>query len=1266
MKAAKLLLICSQIFLSANFIFAKENTGPNSSGAGSKTGNELELLAGCNPGSSVTDLAVNNVRTTILISGDMWWDLQNNPKYEIPKGSGKHSLFAGALWIGGIDGGGQLKVAAMTYRQDGNDFWPGPLDNNASITEPVCEQYDKHYKITRQEVEQFIAGGPLTPNILNWPGNGPDGLPLAPFKDLNSDGVYEPQSGEYPLYVLDGDNGDCLNEIYGDQTLWWVFNDRGNIHTETGAESIGLEIRAQAFGFSTNDEVNNMTFYHYIVKNRSTYQLNQTYFGQWVDPDLGNFNDDLVGCDVPRGLGYCYNGDLDDESITGYGLNPPAIGVDFFQGPLADPFDGINNDKDSFPDEPGEKIIMSKFVYYNNDWTQMGNPENATHYYGYLKGFWKDGLPMTYGGNGYNGNYNCDFMFPGDSDHEWEWGTGGTFGNQATPQQDWFDPEPLRGDRRFLQSAGPFTLKPGQVNYITTGVMWARANGGGPLASVDLLKAADDKAQALFNNCFKLVNGPDAPDMTLQELDKELILFLSNKTTSNNDGEGYSEIDPTIITPPNVTPPYDNSYDFEGYQVFQLKDATVSVNDIHNPDLARLIIQCDLENAEANGDPIDQLVNYYFDPGLNANVPVEEVNGTNKGILHSFSIRQDAFATGDPRLVNHKQYHFLVIAYAYNNFRQYDQNNPLSLDGQKKPYLPGRKNIKVYTGIPHIPSPEANGTVQNSSYGAGPKLTRIEGQGNGGQILDLMDASIAEIMSGTPHRVFNPEYDFGKGPVKIKVVDPLNVPDADFTFRLSGVAGNSTWTLKNENSGLIKTSERSILVGNEQLIPEWGLSVWVQQANGIGYVETNNGFLEGTMTWTDPTKQWLTGIPDAEGDTYFNWIRSGINTGSTNGFNDYPGLDNDEAFEKIIGGTWSPYRMGSYNNFGPAWNLNNYQALTALNKVASVDIVITPDKTKWTRCGVFELGDDAALTEGNALKFNLRKATSVDKDGNPDGSGTMGMGWFPGYAINIETGERLNMAFGENSFLVGENGRNMKWGPSSKIYESPSNLLFGGQHYIYVFGHNQTGTFMPAYDEGAFMHTQMSSSAYAPAPTVKMTVFRDAMWVGMPLLVAGHPILETEVKIRLRVSKAYKANYAVDGSTAPVNTNFPMYTFNTADLKTQLNNAAAATDALALINVVPNPYYSYSGYEKNQLDTRIKITNLPEKCKIRIYTLSGILVKTITRDDGTKTSVDWDLKNQAGIPIASGMYIIHVDADGIGEKILKWFGVMRPQDLDTF
>jgi hypothetical protein len=53
------------------------------------------------------------------------------------------------------------------------------------------------------------------------------------------------------------------------------------------------------------------------------------------------------------------------------------------------------------------------------------------------------------------------------------------------------------------------------------GVVWARATAGDPTESVKLMRIADDKAQALFDNCFEIVSGPDAPDVTIQELENE-------------------------------------------------------------------------------------------------------------------------------------------------------------------------------------------------------------------------------------------------------------------------------------------------------------------------------------------------------------------------------------------------------------------------------------------------------------------------------------------------------------------------------------------------------------------------------------------------------------------------------------------------------------------------------------------------------------------------------------------------------------------------
>ncbi|HQI71440.1 MAG TPA: hypothetical protein PLT47_11855, partial [Bacteroidales bacterium] len=505
----------------------------------------------CLPASASTDLNVNNVRARINTGGDMWWDLQGSPEYFIPGNTTKTSMFSAALWIGGLDVNGQLKLAAQRYRGNGNDFWTGPLtkDGTASVDAEVCDYYDKHFVITRAEVEEFIAAcasnGGTPPSsyaipecIKTYPAHpyftsSVHSHFLAPFMDVDGDLEYVPENGDYPYYDFDNalcpinygsgyvapktmeGNGILSDQVLkGDMTLWWVFNDKGNIHTETKGQAVGMEIRAQAFGFSTNDEINNMTFYTYEIINRSTYRLTETYFSQWVDTDLGDATDDYIGCDVLRGLGYCYNGD--DIDGTGrpqdYGMQPPAVGVDFFQGPYIDPdqldnpaydintplvncntaINGVNFGNGIVDDE---RFGMRRFVYHNNTGglDAITDPDVAPEYYNFLRGIWKDNERMSYWGNGHPSAGGtgpaCDFMFPGDTD-PCMWGTGGVAPGAPYPTNYWTEQQAgnIPYDRRFMQSAGPFTLEPGAVNYITVGIPWARATSGGAWASVELLR----------------------------------------------------------------------------------------------------------------------------------------------------------------------------------------------------------------------------------------------------------------------------------------------------------------------------------------------------------------------------------------------------------------------------------------------------------------------------------------------------------------------------------------------------------------------------------------------------------------------------------------------------------------------------------------------------------------------------------------------------------------------------------------------------------
>jgi hypothetical protein len=1442
---------------------------------GGSAGLGNRVMAGCAPPKASKELWFNNVRTIIYSGGDMWWDLNgdNNAYYYIPavqnRKNGVSSSFAGSIWLGGLDAGGQLKVAAMTYRQTGVDFYPGPLDTvNASVTEETCSDYDQIFTISRSEVDAHFndkTNSSITPNIANWPGNGDvslkQGRRLAPFIDVNFDGFYEPGAGDYPAYdvnnLAEKDNlGFCKTKLFGDYTLFWVFNDNGNIHTETQGVPIGVEVRAQSFAFKTNDEINNMTFYSYEIFNRSSFQLNKTYFTIWNDADLGYYLDDYVGCDVKRGLGYIYNADPFDETasgVNGYQDFPPSLGCDFFKGPLADAGDAVDNDQDGITDEAGETIQMSRFTYYNNNIgafpPQTTNPQIAIHFYNYMTGFWRDSSPFTFGGNAYGGTAPATYVYDGDP----VTGTGWTEKGSGN----------LPGDRRFLQSAGPFTLKPGAVNEITFGMPWAQSpTKGGNMESLTLLKTADDKAQALFDNCFKLLDGPEAPNMTIQEMSNELIFYLTNEKGKSNNyrqyNNDYAETDITIVADPTSTIQAlknpDKVYRFEGYIVYQVKDDRVTSTDLADRSKAIPVFQCDVANGKS------RLVNYELDNVVGGYVPRVKVEGLDKGITTTFRISEDQFSTLENRkLVNNKQYFFIAVAYAYNEYLPYKPDVSPAVDqganflGQKKPYLEGRK-IKRAAGTPHIPDPEKGGTSAQAAYGFGPKITRLEGQGNGGNILRITKASEDEIVS--KFFVENVTYENSAGPINIRVVDPLNVKEGDFTIRFinhdakrstpttsanamippasatvaqtfTGTIGSlnaekTSWEMQDLSTGKLyypnevrgqtpgDTLFQSIKVGNEIYFPDLGFSINVKQESDPG--ELLNKFTDYKSLTNDPVYEgpragsylgstmehvngpsWLIGLPDVDSETPFNWILSGNSKSagfedayySKNDDGDVVFMDPNKQFGKILGGTWAPYPLvSSYYRITPTriyggpgfsgaiWSEDSYfnspnivsipsNGNTDLRKLSSTLIVITRDKSKWTRCVVLEMQEKSAYSEGKVPFFHPRKHGSVDKNGNtgdgvvsenPDDADFIaaeGMGWFPGYAINLETGERLNMAFGEDSYQKENNGNDMVWNPTGNFF-SPFPYAFGGKHFIYVFGNsvqqpfwqtstafgweaplNQKPSTPGRYDHGKrtidilknFFERLQDKPVGGANLSPLNALEREIMWVSVPLVDPNHPEyaftrpenMPADVRVHINVAKPYRYGFSgmaeTRGSTSAdypglaklvsVNTasnltqhvktgakngNFPMYSFNTSDIATLYNQSTIAKNALDLIKIVPNPYYGSSTYETRRTDNIVRITNLPNQCTIKIYTMNGTLVRTIKRDvtgqedmytgtagggDDIKRAkripyVEWDLKNQNNISVASGLYIFHIDAPGIGEKILKWFGAMRPLDVQNY
>ncbi|MBC7447303.1 MAG: T9SS type A sorting domain-containing protein [Hymenobacteraceae bacterium] len=1407
---------------------AKEDVNrPRVSASGSPSRITADL---CLSSSSRSELDINNVRAMVLNGGDMWWDL-NNPQYEVPKVTEanqprRHSIFAGALWIGGVDNTNQLYVAAQTYRQGtppDAGFWPGPLEEQSgSITRDVCSAWNAHAKINKSLIDQFRASGiPAAPEVIpqairEWPGRNNPYIDrprldkdLAPFIDADGDGNYDPMRGDYP-------------DILGDQAIWWVMNDAGGIK-EPFTPAIGLEVDVMAFAFQTSDLLNNMTFYQQKVINKGQKTLNQTWIGQWVDPDLGYFNDDFVGCDVSRGLGFCYNGDDNDEGVSGYGTDPPTVSVDFFEGPLADARDGIDNDRDSYltgvfnpdsVDEPGEKIIMSNFVYYNNDFSINGNPTASAHYYNYLRSKITTGIDLRFGGDGLAGTSAARpepyaFMFPdGGCINSDPHGFG--FHNPPiagiVPPHQWAESNTngmgqsnVASDRRFLQSAGPFTLLPGAVTNVTVGVIWTRSGGGGAQGSIALNCVADDLAQELFDLKFRAIKGPPAPIVRATELDQQIVLAIQPGTTIDSKGRTLNTENYNLkveSTSPGVP---DRNYKFEGYLVYETIRENIEGSELNDENKARLIARGDIANG------VKSIFNVEFDTDVNTFVPRQKIDAkdADRGIFHTLNVTTTQFPDGDnPRLVNYKRYYFKVVPYAYNEDPSTATNRAIVR------YLPG--NLGRVTAIPAKITGKGDGTVVNANVFDQVPIKRVLGIGAGGHVLNISDNDEQDIVKDGEKLVLS--YKKGNAPIKVQIYDPTRVSNQEFTvkfsssltFRHSTIQGRDpqvndtivstgqyfrgesgraavpadtiagTPALKRQTARIdtvagpqipgraivrrivsvqqipsggddlvtlelemlndhlggtftatigryefngsdstlvayeieprpfaIKGAggaiaqeytqhdlwkwrtqgqldwhyvERRVSEINEELIPEYGLTIQVRPGRDPGYrirVNTQAQFQEATLTHTG--QAWLSGVPNEEGSiatTRFGveWLQPTDGGSITRGF-DPNNVYSNKILPFVIpnvvtlGGTWAAYSNTLEAGSGSAGARYKVGSKKRLYNLHSVDVVMTSDKSKWTKVAVLQI-------KSNNPAFTLTKRSSrkpsVNKDGQPSGdrspfrtdSISRGMGWFPGYAIDINRGIRLNMMFAESAEDLALGGQGPVLG--ADLIWNPGTDKQAGRNFIYV-----TDT---KYDEGREMERQQDEIGLLPAGQAQgkyKTLYNQVMWVGYPRLIFGRTLLQSDARVRIRVDRAFTSYPAPANAQAGPNTN-PEYSFSLNGQAVQTGKRDVACSALSLVRVVPNPYYAFSQYEGRQLDNIVKLTNLPRQCTITIYTLNGTLVRRLKKDNSAGY-LDYDLKNDNNLPLASGIYLFHIVDKSTGcEEIVKWFGVLRPADLESF
>jgi hypothetical protein len=421
----------------------------------------------------IASLDGNNIKSEFSAKGIFDQDNRsgNLAGFEWPKGSGKTAIFTAGLSIAGFYQG-QLREAMASYS---GEFRPGFCNNGIAHTSDTF----KFYSVKRGD-------GPSTnPDWLNWGLMVPYG---APFVDVNNNGIYDPQI-------------DTPGVKGASQTIFLCYTD-GFPSSHNSGEGFGggtaplySEIHLTAWCYS-QPSYNDMQFLKYDVINKGTQPWTGTYFSIVSDPDLGWANDDYIGCDTTRNLGYCYNATNYDQQ---YGTAPPAVGFIFLKGAYS-----------KYGNPPRNFNLTSFGTFYSSassspicEAEPNGEPYPA---YFMMRGFkkdsscWLDPTQLVTPPNYYK---KTKFIYPGDPETNTGWTEiKGSIGNcNLDSSGNPYIPNP-QGDRRLAANSGAenITVMPGDTQTIV--ICQLIAKGSSNLNSVTKLKQLADVAIQFYNSGY--------------------------------------------------------------------------------------------------------------------------------------------------------------------------------------------------------------------------------------------------------------------------------------------------------------------------------------------------------------------------------------------------------------------------------------------------------------------------------------------------------------------------------------------------------------------------------------------------------------------------------------------------------------------------------------------------------------------------------------------------------------------------------------------
>jgi len=662
-------------------------------------------------GVTQTIMDVNNITSWISVissPGGLGWPplIRNSWNGTFPRGSGVGMIYREGLMIGGLVNDGSLPVLraqGVFYR---TSMIPGKITAQGQAENPSDPNVRRVWRVRpdyktadlRADAAEFFQK-PLKDvtdadvaavrqqyenDWMDWPASKG-----APWYTTTGPDAYQVKYGP----GFDPNNPNHVPGIPGaHQTVWTVANDlNSDIGIQVfGSPSIGLELQVTEWAYSVSNPLNNIIFQQFriIYKGTATSnpgsRIDSMYIVKWSDPDLGNYSDDLAGCDSVLGLGFVYNANTVDAEYQALGYPAPAVGFDFLQGPAY--YTGNPNDSAviGLKWRKGYKYwsenALSAFVFFAAG-TGISDPTNQYEWYNLMRAglprpaypdyrpFWtafRDGYPTRY-------------AVAGDPVTR----TGWIDGREIPP-----------GDRRIVLVTGPFSMSLGDTAEIVVALIGAM--GADNISSVQVLKYYDSYAQFAYDNLFVLPSPPPSPNVKVAQLDRQIVLNWGWDEKSVNSIENFNSA----------------GFSFEGYNVYQLPSPNASLSE------AVKIATYDLVND------VTVILDRTIDPktGVLLLVPVQ--TGSNSGIKRYIDLKTD-YIRQRP-LVNGQTYYYAVTAYAYNP-------DPTS------PFRALESTPVVLAVTPQSPPP---GTRYYGTVGDTLTVTRKSGKSDGQVVAILVDPSI--------------------------------------------------------------------------------------------------------------------------------------------------------------------------------------------------------------------------------------------------------------------------------------------------------------------------------------------------------------------------------------------------------------------------------------------------------------------------------------------------------------------------------------------